>query len=117
MDRGHAAGRAAWACLPFAAPMEIGYGMLFVIIGHDAPDSKDRRPRLRPDHLRHLAGLSRAGRIPIAGPFTDGSGSLIVVEAQSLEEVWDLVATDPYVKGGVFSRVDVKPFKQVFPET
>jgi hypothetical protein len=90
--------------------------MLFVIIGHDAPDSKEKRPRLRPAHLAHLTGLSRAGRIPLAGPFTDGTGSLIVVDAASLEEVWGLVATDPYVTGGVFNRVEVKPFTQVFPE-
>jgi hypothetical protein len=90
--------------------------MLFVIIGHDAPDAKEKRPKLRPDHLAHLDGLARAGRIHLAGPFTDGSGSLIVVEADSLEEVWRLVAGDPYVTGGVFGRVDVKPFKRVLPE-
>ncbi len=90
--------------------------MLFVIIGHDAPDAKEKRPRLRPHHLAHLDGLARAGRIPLAGPFTDGTGSLIVVEAESLEAVWRLIAGDPYVTGGVFSRVDVKPFLRVFPE-
>ena len=90
--------------------------MLFVIIGHDAPDAKDKRPTLRPRHLAHLDALARAGRIPLAGPFTDGTGSLIVVEAESLEEVWRLVAGDPYVTGGVFGRVDVKPFKRVLPE-
>jgi uncharacterized protein YciI len=89
--------------------------MLFVIIGHDAPDAKEKRPRLRPQHLAHLDGLARAGRVPLAGPFTDGTGSLIVVDAESLEDVWHLVATDPYVTGGVFDRVDVKPFKRVFP--
>ncbi|MGH7857837.1 MAG: YciI family protein [Candidatus Binatia bacterium] len=90
--------------------------MLFVVIGHDAPGSADKRPRLRPDHLAHIEPLSRAGRIPLAGPFTDGTGSLIVVEADTLEEVWRLVAADPYVKGGVFDRVEVKPFRRVFPE-
>jgi hypothetical protein len=90
--------------------------MLFVIIGHDAPDAKEKRPRLRPQHLAHLGELARAGRIPLAGPFTDGTGSLIVVEADSLEAVWRLVAADPYVTGGVFNRVDVKPFRQVLPD-
>ena len=91
--------------------------MLFVIIGHDAPGSKEKRPKLRPAHLAHLEGLSRAGRIPLAGPFTDGTGSMIVVDAGSLEEVWGLVGRDPYVTGGVFNRVEVKPFMRVFPET
>jgi hypothetical protein len=90
--------------------------MLFVVIGHDAPDSREKRPLVRPAHLAHLEPLSRAGRVPLAGPFTDGSGSLIVLEAASLEEAWKVVAADPYVREGVFNRVEVKPFRRVFPE-
>jgi uncharacterized protein YciI len=52
----------------------------------------------------------------LAGPFTDGGGSLIIVDVESRAAVWDLVARDPYVVHGVFNRVEVKPFKQVFPE-
>jgi len=89
--------------------------MLFVIIGHDAPDARDRRPQVRPAHLAYLEPQVAAGRIVLAGPFTDGSGSLIVVDADSREAVWELVARDPYVVQGVFNRVEVKPFLQVFP--
>jgi uncharacterized protein YciI len=89
---------------------------LFVMIGHDAPESKTKRPVHRPAHLEHLAPLSAAGRVPLAGPFTDGSGSLIVLEADSLQEAWAIVARDPYVVNGVFNRVDVRPFLRVFPE-
>jgi uncharacterized protein len=89
--------------------------MLFVIIGHDAPDAREKRPQVRPAHLAHLEPISRAGRIPLAGKLLDGTGSLIVLEADSLAEVWALVARDPYVTEGVFNRVDVKPFQQVFP--
>ena len=39
----------------------------------------------------------------LAGPFLDRTGSLIVVEADSLAEVWALVARDPYVTEGVFN--------------
>ena len=89
--------------------------MLFVIIGHDARDAKERRPGTRPAHLAHLEPLSRAGKVILAGPLTDGAGSLIVVEAASLAEVWDLVGRDPYVTNGIFERVEVHPFLQVFP--
>lgn len=89
--------------------------MLFVIIGHDAPDGAQKRPAVRPAHLEHLRPLSDAGRVKLAGPFLDKTGSLIVVDAESLAEVWALVARDPYVTEGVFNRVDVKPFQQVFP--
>jgi len=89
--------------------------MLYVIIGHDAPEGAAKRPAVRPAHLDHLRPLSEAGRVKLAGPLLDRSGSLIVVEAESLAEVWALVARDPYVTEGVFNRVEVKPFQQVFP--
>ena len=89
--------------------------MLFIIIGHDAPDAQEKRPTHRPAHLAHLTPHVEAGRIVLAGPFTDGSGSLIVVDVPSREEAWQMVATDPYVQHGVFNHVEVKPFTQVFP--
>ena len=89
--------------------------MLFVIIGRDAPDGAQKRPAARPAHLEHLRPLAEAGRVKLAGPFLDRTGSLIVIEAESLAEAWGLVARDPYVTEGVFNRVEVKPFQQVFP--
>lgn len=89
--------------------------MLYVIIGHDAPDARDKRPQVRPAHLEHLQPLSAAGRVKLAGPLLDRTGSLIVLEAGSLAEVWGIVARDPYVTEGIFNRVEVKPFQQVFP--
>lgn len=89
--------------------------MLFVIIGHDAPDAREKRPTVRPAHLAHLDPVARAGRIRLAGPLLDRTGSLIVLEAGSLTEVWALVARDPYVTEGIFNCVEVKPFEQVLP--
>lgn len=89
---------------------------LFAIIGYDAPDAKEKRPQQRPAHLQHLEPLAEAGKVILAGPFTDGSGSLIVVDAPSRAAVWELLSRDPYVTNGVFNRVEVKPFTQVFPK-
>jgi uncharacterized protein YciI len=91
--------------------------MLYVIIGRDSRDAKEKRPLHRPAHLAHLEPLSQAGRIPIAGPLTDGAGSLIVIEAESLAEVWELVGRDPYVINGIFECVEVHPFLKVFPKS
>jgi uncharacterized protein YciI len=88
---------------------------LFVIIGHDSPDGPAKRPDVRPRHLDHLRPLAEAGKVRIAGPLLDKTGSLIIVEAESLAEVWAIVARDPYVTEGVFNRVEVKPFTQVLP--
>ncbi len=89
--------------------------MLFAIIAHDARDAKDRRPVHRPAHLAHLEDIQSAGKLILAGPLTDGAGSLIVVEAESQADVWKTVARDPYVENGIFERIDIHPFLQVFP--
>ena len=52
----------------------------------------------------------------LAGPFTDGTGSLIVIDMDSEAEAIAFANSDPYVTSGVFARVEVKPFRQVFPE-
>ena len=90
--------------------------MLFVIIGRDARNAKEHRPTHRPAHLAHLEPLAAAGRVPLAGPLSDGAGSLIVVEAESLAAAWELVGRDPYVANGIFESVEVHPFMQVFPK-
>jgi len=91
--------------------------MLFVIIGHDGPEGVALRPKIRPAHLENLRPLVKSGKLKIAGPFTDGSGSLIVVDMESEAEARAFAESDPYTRSGVFARVEVKPFKQVFPES
>ena len=91
--------------------------MLFVIIGRDSPEAKDLRPKLRPAHLDHLGTFDRDGRVRLAGPLTDGAGSLIVLEAASIEEARALADRDPYGIGGVFASVAIHPFLQVLPKT
>ena len=90
--------------------------MLFVIIGHDGPRGAELRPKIRAAHLDNLRPFVDQGKVVIAGPFTDGSGSLIVVDMESEAEAKALADSDPYTKQGVFERVEVKPFRRVFPE-
>jgi uncharacterized protein YciI len=91
--------------------------MLFVIIGHDGPDGAALRPKVRPAHLENLRPLVSAGKVKIAGPFSDGSGSLIIVDMENEAAAIAFANSDPYTTSGVFARVEVKPFRQVFPET
>ena len=91
--------------------------MLFVIIGRDGPQAKELRPKLRPDHLAHLDVADRQGRIKLAGPLSDGAGSLIVVELDSEDEARAMADADPYTRGGVFETVEIHPFMQVLPAT
>jgi uncharacterized protein len=89
--------------------------MLFVIIGHDGPRGAELRPTVRPAHLENLRPLVEQGRVIVGGPFTDGSGSLMVVEMESEAAAMEFARTDPYTKEGVFERVEVKPFRKVVP--
>jgi uncharacterized protein len=89
--------------------------MKFVILGFDGPDGEAKRKIHRPAHLANLEPLVRQGRVVLAGPLTDKTGSLIVIEAESLTEAQAFADTDPYTVQGVFARVEVHPFLQVFP--
>lgn len=91
--------------------------MKFVILGYDGPDGQAKRKRHRPAHLARLEALALKNRVILAGPFTDQTGSLIVIEAESLHEAQAFAQQDPYTVHGVFARVEVHPFMQVLPPT
>jgi len=100
--------------------------MLYAIIGHDVPDSLEKRMSVRPAHVERLQALQDEGRLMIAGPFpaVDGidpgaagfTGSLIVAEFASLQAAKDWANADPYVASGAYAEVSVMPFKKVFPQ-
>ena len=90
--------------------------MKFAIIGHDGPEGSAKRPVHRAAHLQRLETLATEGRLVLGGPFTDKSGSLIVIEVDSFVEAEAFAQEDPYVVHGIFERVEIHPFKQVFPE-
>lgn len=89
--------------------------MKFVLIGHDGPRGVELRKDHRQAHLQRLQSLDAAKRLILAGSFADQTGSLIVFEADSLEEALRWAEADPYVEKKVFSQYEVKPFTQVFP--
>ena len=90
--------------------------MKFVIIGWDGPEAQDKRPIHRQTHLERLKKLNEQGKLICAGPFADKTGSLIIIEADSLGEAEAFAREDPYVLEGIFQRTEVHPFKQVIPE-
>ncbi len=81
-----------------------------------APTSRTACPcawRNRPEHLAYLQGLGET--LVFAGPFTaaDGvtmNGSLVVVEAATLDAARKIAAGDPFAKAGVFESVEIRPW-------
>jgi uncharacterized protein YciI len=90
--------------------------MKFVILGFDGPDGGRKRKIYRPAHLAKLDVLHAQQRVLLAGPLTDGTGSLMVISADSLAEAEALAKEDPYTVNGVFERIEVHPFTQVLPK-
>ena len=95
---------------------------LFVMIGHDRPDSAPLRKRHHETHVAHVRALNDQGRIILAGPVKDDAddrsiGAVIVFEATDLAEARRIVNDDPYAKAGVFETLVVQPFRKAFPET
>lgn len=99
--------------------------MWYAIIGEDGADSLDARIAARPAHLARLQALQGQGRLLLAGPFpavdaldpgaAGYSGSLIVAEFASWQAAQEWADADPYVVGGVYRQVNVKPFRKVLP--
>jgi uncharacterized protein YciI len=99
--------------------------MLYAITGQDVPDSLARRQASRPAHVARLQALQEQGRLMLAGPFpaidaedpgTAGyTGSLIVAEFASLAEAQTWANEEPYLAGGVYAHINVRPFRKTFP--
>ena len=98
--------------------------MLYAIISEDVPDSLPKRKVARPDHIARLEQMQAQGRVIIGGPLpaiddedpgeAGFTGSLLVVEFESLEDAEAWAQEDPYVKAGVYASSVVTPFKRVF---
>jgi uncharacterized protein YciI len=91
--------------------------MLFALICHDVEDGFALRQQTRPAHLEFLGSHN----VRFAGPMlsddqTKPIGSIVVIECDDLDDAKTIAAQDPYNKAGLFSSVNVHPFKQVIPE-
>ena len=99
--------------------------MLYAIMSTDVDDSGPRRAKARPAHIERLNEMRDEGRLILAGPHpaidtndpgpAGFTGSLVVAEFASLEDAKAWADEDPYVAGGVYAEVRVKPFKHVLP--
>jgi len=100
--------------------------VLYAIISEDIKASLEKRTAARPAHLQRLQALQDAGKLVLAGPHpaidsndpgeAGFTGSLIVAEFDTLQQAQQWAIADPYIEAGVYARVVVKPFKQVFPQ-
>lgn len=99
--------------------------MWYAIISEDHEGSLDNRLAARPAHVARLKALCDEGRLLIAGPhpavdspdpgIAGYTGSLVVVDFDSLEDATEWANADPYIDHGVYKKVTVKPFNLALP--
>ena len=59
-------------------------------------------------HERFIDDLVDGGTVVMGGPFSDFSGSMLIVEGLAPDDVRRLLDADPFVQNGVFEVDDVR---------
>jgi uncharacterized protein YciI len=62
-----------------------------------------KNQKYRPDHLAYLEDMQKRDKIFLKARFVDGSGGMIIYNADSLEEAEVLATNDPFVIKGARS--------------
>jgi uncharacterized protein len=95
----------------------------FLVTIPDKPNALENRLAVRPEHLKNIKPLVDSGKVVLGGATLDAqpkegeslamNGSVMIVKADSEQEVRDMILADVYVKGGAWdaSKVDIKAFK------
>lgn len=88
--------------------------MLYALICIDKPDRQQLRLDTRPAHLEYLEAIRDS--VKFAGPFTNEdasqmTGSLLIIEAATLQDAKAIAGKDPYSRAGLFADVQIRPWK------
>lgn len=89
----------------------------YVIIAQDGTDDKalDRRLGVRSKHLEGARKLKEQNNFVLGGAMLNDEGkmcgSVMVVQFETKEEFDHWYANEPYILGGVWKAIEVKPFK------
>jgi len=99
--------------------------MWYAINCQSHPDTGELRLTARAEHLKRVQQLKDLGQLLVAGPYPaiDNSepgdagftGSLIIADFTSIEEARVWAEADPYRTAGIYSNIEIKPFKNVLP--
>ncbi|MCJ8161897.1 YciI family protein [Acinetobacter zhairhuonensis] len=97
---------------------------LFVVTCTDQDGTVEKRLAVRPQHLARLEQLDAEGRLIVAGampkdpsnPQAGFYGSTIIVDFDSREALDTWLQDEPFLKEGVYAKIEVKPFNKAFPK-
>jgi uncharacterized protein YciI len=60
------------------------------------------------DHARFMDALFDAGQVILAGPFTDDSGSMVILATGSVEEARGIFAKDPWARHDILVLAEAR---------
>ncbi len=87
--------------------------MRVVLLCTDKPGALQVRLDTRAAHLAYVADT---GIVDLAGPFLDEAGqmtgSMIVLNVETMQQARDWAASDPYELAGLFARVTLTEWKR-----
>ena len=75
----------------------------------------ERRMQARPAHLENVKEAKNKGHYLIGGALLNDHGQMIgsamIVQFETPEALQEWLNNDPYIKGEVWDRIEIKPFK------
>jgi uncharacterized protein YciI len=74
---------------------------------------QEKLAEVRPRHREFLAGLAELGTVAVAGPLADGTGGVVLYQADNREQLQDIIDADPYHLEGVVAERTVREFTPV----
>jgi len=72
------------------------------------PDKPVREQAYWDDHARFMDALFDAGEVILGGPFPDGSGSMLIMLAESAEALRATLREDPWAHRDILVARDIK---------
>ncbi len=63
-------------------------------------------------HVDYMLGLHDRGKLIMGGPLADGSGGLVIFAAESIEEVEEILSSDPAIVNGILAAT-VKEWSRI----
>jgi uncharacterized protein len=94
----------------------------FLVLVYDGMDAEApaRRQAMRPAHLDGLKDNVARGGLVFGGPIFDDAqkpiGSFLLADCGDRAELDAMIANDPYTKGNVWQKVEVKPVRLVLQD-
>lgn len=86
----------------------------YALIYHLVDDYMERRPAYRKEHLALAAAAQTRSELVLGGAFSDPADTaLLVFRAAEQLVVEDFVRQDPYVRNGLVTRWEIRPYTVV----